>query len=95
MMTHACISALQKLKQEDCCELKSENLFQETETNEQANTSVLDSWTGFVTDWRQWRPSAPIHQGVKEQDSGLGVSRWSCFRAPKLCPPLNFLSAAV
>lgn len=79
MMIHACsISALQKLKQEDCCELKIKILFQETETIEQANTSVLDSWIGFVTDQRQWRPLALIHQGVKEQDSGLGISRWSC-----------------
>lgn len=80
MVTQAySISALQLLKQEDCCELKSETLFQETETNEQANTSVLDSGTGFGTDQRQRRPSASIRQGIKEQDLGLGVIRRSCF----------------
>lgn len=87
MKAHSCsISTLQKLKQEDCHELRDPISRNKNKAKKQ-EPLCRDSWTGFTTDQRQWRPSALLHQGA--QGSGQGISGWICSQAPQLCPSVS------
>lgn len=92
MMTHSCsISTLQKLKQEDGYELKSETLFQETETKQSRKNHCAEILgQGLLLTKGSGDPQPRCIKGYKvlARESADGS-------APKLCNcALSFRSAA-